>query len=287
MGRRRGRAGNSPATIHDATAEMTLVEHLDELRRRLIMALIPWLLFSIAGFFAAGRVLAALKGPMEQLVILSPGEGFLIHLRLGIYMGTALASPIILYQGVAFVQPALTRQERRQLLLSLPVAFLLLVLGVAFGFWVILPFVLRFFLSFTGPDLVPLISVSSYVSFVIGTVTPFAVVFQLPVVVWVTSRLGVIDHHLLRRIRRWAIFIIFVAAAFLTPPDVVSQVLMAVPLLILYELSILLARVGARQRQRELELHAAGDDDDDYDDLDFDDDDDGAGDEAVAAEGDD
>lgn|SRR5690606_35427009 len=254
MGRRRGPAGNSPAKIHDAMAEMTLVEHLDELRRRLITALIPWLLFSIGGFFVAGRVLAALKGPIEQLVILTPGEGFLIHLRLGIYIGTALASPIILYQAVAFVQPALTRDERRQLLLSLPVAFLLLVLGTAFGYWVILPFVLRFFLSFTGPDLVPLISVSSYVSFVVGTVAPFAIVFQLPVVVWVTSRLGVIDHHLLQRIRRWAIIVIFIVAAFLTPPDVVSQVLMAVPLLLLYELSILLARVGARQRQRDLEL---------------------------------
>lgn len=280
MGRRRGRAGNSPATIHDGMAEMTLVEHLDELRRRLITAIIPWLLLCIAGFFAAGRVLAALKGPVEQLVILSPGEGFLIHLRLGIYLGTALASPVILYQAVAFVQPALTRQERRQLLLSLPAAFLLLLLGVAFGYWVILPFVLKFFLSFTGPDLVPLISVSSYVSFVIGTVAPFGIVFQLPVVVWITSRLGVIDHHLLRRIRRWAIFIIFVVAGFLTPPDLVSQVLMAVPLLILYELSILLARAGARQRARELARY-------DADDLDYDLEDDDAAGPGEADDGDD
>lgn len=248
MGRRHGRAGGFSVKNDEDPASMTLVEHLDELRYRLLLVIVPWVLACVGGFFVAGPLLTIIRGPVPRLVVLAPSEAFFIHLRLAFYIGTAVASPLLLYQVVAFVQPALSRLERRQLLLSLPLAFTLLLLGVAFGYWVVLPFILKFFLSFTGPALEPLISVSSYVSFVVGTVVPFGVVFQVPVVVWVLARLGVIDHHLLRRSRRWAILAIFFTAAALTPPDVVSQVLMAIPLLALYELSILLAQVGARQR---------------------------------------
>lgn len=269
MARQLGRTGDSPAGPEDKRVfedihrdihnnipkdgpddRMTLVEHLDELRRRLLWSLLPWAASVLASLWLAEPVLAHLSRPVERLVILSPGEAFLIHLRLAVYIGTAIVSPWLLYQLVAFVQPALTPAERRQILWALPPIFLLLFLGTAFGYGVILPFILNFFLSFTGPGLETAISVSSYVSFVLGTVTPFAVVFQLPVVVWVLARLGVFDDGLLRRIRRWSIFIIFVVSAFLTPPDVVSQVLMAIPLLILYELSIFVARLGARQRAR-------------------------------------
>ncbi|MEX2355528.1 MAG: twin-arginine translocase subunit TatC [Thermaerobacterales bacterium] len=230
---------------------MSFVDHLTELRRRLILIFVPWVIFVLIGlYFAADLMLwliqPALGGSVERLAFLAPGEAFLAHLRLAFYLGTVAVSPVILYQAIAFLMPALSRQERRMVLFYLPFGLVLFTLGAAFGFFVILPLVMRFFLGFAGDQLEAVISISSYLGFVMSTVIPFGVVFQLPVITLMLAGIGLIDDRLLRRVRKTAVLVIFIVSAALTPPDIVSQLFMAAPLLVLYEISIWLAKIGAR-----------------------------------------
>lgn len=220
---------------------MSLSEHLDELRRRLLAMLIPWVLLVVAGFLVAGAVLELLTRPVGRLVIVAPPEAFLTTLRLAVYLGTAVASPLILYQMIAFVSPGLTRPERRLLLALLPVAFALFLAGGAFGYVIVLPFVLRFFLGFLSASLEPMISIGRYLSFVAGVVVPFAAVFELPLVIYLLARLGLVTGEGMRRRRGYAFVAILAAAAVLTPPDAVSQAIMAGPVYLLYEISIWIA----------------------------------------------
>lgn len=229
---------------------MPLTEHLEELRRRLLAAGIPWLLLVGAAFTQAGKLLELIQPPTGALVILAPAEGFLTHLRIAVYAGTAAAVPFFAYHALAFAAPGLEPGERRLLMALVPVVAVLFAAGVAFGFVVVLPFALRFFLGFTGEGLQPMIAVGRYVSFVAGVTLPFGLVFQLPVVVHILARVGLITGDGLRRNRRYAVLVILTVAAVLTPPDVVSQLLMAIPMYGLYEVSIWVAAVAGRARRR-------------------------------------
>ncbi len=229
-------------------AEMSIYEHLEELRRRLIWAAVALFTAVVVSFSFADDALEILTRPVGNLVMMRPSEGFFVHVRLSLWMGLILSSPMILYQLVAFVTPGLTRLERRILYVFLPAGLLFFAAGAAFGFFVIVPFVYRFFLGFTSESLRPFISVDSYVSFVTGLVIPFGMIFELPLVVVVLTFLGIITPRFLIRNRKYALLIVVVIAAFLTPPDVISQIMMAVPLMGLFELSILLSRIVYRRR---------------------------------------
>lgn len=229
---------------------MSLQDHLDELRRRIVIVVSAWIVLVFAGFYFAGPLLEIMTEPVDGLAILSPGEGFLTHLRLAVIAATALTSPLLLYHGSAFVRPALSPAEGRSLFIFLPLSLVLFLLGGAFGYFIVRPYVLTFFLSFAGPDLEAVISVGNYVSFVLNMVLPFGVVFQLPAVVFVLARVGVLTPALLRRVRKYAVLGILVAAGLVTPPDIVSQIMLAIPMMVLYEVSIWLASVGARSRRR-------------------------------------
>ena len=229
---------------------MPLTEHLEELRYRLLAAGIPWLLLVGVAFTQAGVLLDLIQPPKGTLVILAPAEGFLTHLRIAVYVGTAAAVPFFAYHALAFVMPGLEPGERRLLMTLVPVAVVLFAAGVAFGFAAVLPFALRFFLGFAGEGLEPMISVGRYVSFVAGVTLPFGLVFQLPVVIYALARVGLITGDGLRRNRRYAVLAILTVAAVLTPPDVVSQILMAIPMYGLYEVSIWVAAAAGRVRRR-------------------------------------
>lgn len=237
-------------TENRADRPMSLQAHLDELRRRVLIVLFGWLLLVFTGFYFAGPLLEIITVPVEDLAILSPGEGFLTHLRLAVVTATALAAPLLLYHLVAFIRPALSPLETRALFIFLPLALVLFIIGGAFGYLLVLPYVLRFFLSFTGPNLQTVISVGNYVSFVTNMVVPFGIVFQLPAVAFVLARVGVVNAALLRRVRKYAVFGILLVSAILTPPDVVSQIMLAIPMMGLYELGIWLASIGTRARHR-------------------------------------
>lgn len=234
--------------------DMTLVEHLEELRWRLVIAVAAISLGTLAGWRLAPRLLIVLLEPARaagaQLIQLAPAELFWVYMKLALLLGLILSAPVVVYQVLAFLWPGLTRPERRYTALLLPAAFLFFAAGVAFAYVFFLAFLFRFFLGFTAPGVTPTFSVGSYVSFVLNLLLPFGLTFQFPVLLYLLGRLGLVTAPFLVKNRKYAVLLIFIAAAVLTPPDPFSQIIMAVPLFLLYELGIVLVRWAGRARAR-------------------------------------
>jgi len=234
---------------------MTVVEHLEELRRRLIVSVLAVAGGTVAGWFLTPRLLPALLRPAQeagiQMISLAPAELFWVYLKVAVLAGLVLAMPVVLYELVAFVWPGLEARERRLVLLLLPTTLALFAAGVAFAYTVMLGFMFQFFVGFRTPGVTPTLSVGHYLSFVINVILPFGFVFQLPVFVALLAVLDLVTAEFLSRNRKYAVLAIFVLAAVLTPPDPISQLVMAVPLLALYEVSVLIVRlVRPRRRAR-------------------------------------
>lgn len=230
--------------------QQSLGEHLIELRARFLRAGAALTVTTVASLGWSRALLGLLLRPVAETFFFAPGEAFAAHLRIAFMIGLPLAWPVVLYQAYAFVSPGLYRTERRALALVLPAGTLLFVLGLAFGYLMMIPVVLAWLRGFAAGGVTAAISVSMYTSFVVSAVVPFGVVFQLPLAVAVFSRLGLVTASSLSGARRWVYVGMAVVAALLTPPDVVSQLLMALPMSLLYELSILVARVAAPRAAR-------------------------------------
>lgn len=230
----------------------TLVDHLRELRQRLIISLVSLVICVGIGFYFSENILDHLLTLPGDLVYLYPGEAFFTFLKIALLLGFVIASPILLYQVLAFILPGLSRDERRTLLVGLPFALILFAIGVAFSYLVMLPIAYRFFMGFATENLTPLISIGNYISFVLGLILPFGFVFQLPLLVIILTSIGLLTPEFLRKNRKFMILIVFTFSAILTPPDFISQTLMAGPLLLLYEISIIIARMVYWRRQKKL-----------------------------------
>lgn len=230
---------------------MSVIEHLGELRRRLLVMGSFVLVLSIASFFYAGSLLEVLTRG-TTLIYIRPAEAMLAYFRLAFIAGVMLSTPVIFYQFIAFLAPALNKREKRILLISIAMMFLLFATGICFAWFVVFPFAIDFFSSFASEQLLPWYTVSEYVSFATGLLLAFGLVFQLPMLFWVLGALRVVSAKFLRSIRKYAIIVVAVLAAFITPPDVVSQVLMILPMLALFELGIwlvVLTELGRRKKQ--------------------------------------
>lgn len=252
MSRRlRGSAIHCEEVLRALATKFNVLEHLDYLRLRLLRALLAYLAASVAAYFAVPHIMPYLLHPeagLTGLVFLSPVEAFFSQLKIALALGLVLALPLILYQFWALFVPAMSRAVRRASLMLIPVIYLLFVGGCLFALVFVLPLALRFFLAFGGEPLHQEIAIGSYVNFLIGFVLPFGFLFELPVAILALVRLGMLDPVVLARNRKYAIFIIFVVAAVLTPADVFSQLLLAFPLLALFEVSLFLARLFAPRR---------------------------------------
>ena len=237
--------------------EMPFFDHLEELRWRILYALLAATLGAALGLWLVIRfdVLGLLIDPIRPLLTdgrlhyLSPGDPFFLTLRLGITVGLLLASPILFYQIWAFVSPALLPREKRAIVPSLYLGLVLFSAGVALAYFYALPMTLRFFQGFQTESLQQMITAPAYLGFVIKLLIAFGVAFEVPVVVLVLASLGLVTSKFLAEKRRYAIGGMAILAALLTPGDVVTvTILMMAPLILLYELSILLARVIERRR---------------------------------------
>lgn len=229
----------------------TVRTRLADLRARLIRTGLMVLLASVGVYVAAPLLLNDMMtrfGVLGELVFLAPSEAFVTRIKLAVAGGFALSVPVLLFQTARFLSPLLSPRMRRTAYALIPVAVLLFAAGASFAYAVLLPFALRFLLSFAGPDMVPMLSVAAYIRFVLWLVLPLGLIFQLPIVITFLARLGVLDARSMSRRRKYAVLGIFVVSALLTPADVFSQFLMAVPLLVLYEASILIARFAGRSR---------------------------------------
>ncbi len=231
-------------------ARMSFFDHLTELRQRIIWSVVAIGAGFIATIYFSDRIIKFLARPLDvKLAFLAPTEAFWVNMKVAMIAGLFLALPVVLYQVWAFVAPGLFPHERRYALPFVLVGTVFFALGVAFALWVVIPFAVTFLVGFgESRGLTPVISVGSYVDFVLKFSLAFGAVFELPLAITLASRLGLVTPQFLSKNRKYAILFNFIAAAILTPtPDVFNQVLMAGPLCLLYELGILSARIFGRR----------------------------------------
>lgn len=230
---------------------MPLLEHLAELRRRLIVSAVSVLVAAAAAFSLADEVLAWLVSPLgAELVFLSPTEAFWVSLKISLVMGLLLALPIVLYQTWRFVAPGMYRAERRYAAAFVIASCAFFAVGLVFCALVALPFALKFLIAF-GVDrgLKPMISSQMYVDFALKFYLAFGLIFEVPLAVTLASRMGLITPAVLARNRRYALLVNAILAAVLTPTsDLFNMAIMLVPLTVLYEVGIIGARIFGRRR---------------------------------------
>ncbi len=232
--------------MSDTSDRMPFIQHLEELRKRLITCAIAVAVGFVICYFFKVQILEWLMQPMlhalphadKRFIYTAPHEAFVCYLKVSFLAGIGLATPVIIYQMWRFIAPGLYAHEKRYLF---PVVFFstaFFVGGALFGYSMVFPFAFKFFTSFANSYITPMISTSEYLSFATRLLFAFGMVFELPIIAFFLARLGLINVRLMKRQRKYAIVIVFIVAAMLTPPDVMSQMLMAGPLLLLYELSV-------------------------------------------------
>ena len=234
--------------------KMSFLDHLGELRKRILWSLVAILVgLGIAVNFTE-RLLKFVRRPFDaaipgtKLVFLSPTEAFWVYMKVALIAGCVLAVPVVLYQVWAFIAPGLHSHEKRFAVPFVFVGSLFFLAGATFAQLVVIPFAIRFLVTFPGPDVVPMISIGSYVDFVLKFTLAFGAIFELPVVITLATRMGIVTPEFLAKNRKYAILINFILAAILTPtPDIFNQTLMAGPMIILYELGIISARIFGRR----------------------------------------
>lgn len=219
---------------------MPLLDHLAELRRRLIVSLLILGLGAAAVFRFSGDLLSWLARPAGGLVFVAPAEAFYTRLQVALFGGFLLTLPFLLHQAWLFVARALDGRWRRVAMLLAPLSYLLFIAGAALAVFLVVPAALRFLLSYGSEGVRPLLSLSAYLEFVTGLSLAFGIVFQLPLALFALNRAGVVERGRLRGLRGPIYVACFAAAALLTPgPDVVTQLLLGLPAVLLFELSLL------------------------------------------------
>ena len=229
-----------PETTNQQPIEqMAVIDHLQELRLRLIVACIAVAVSSAVCFYFVEDLLHLITQPAGKLYYLNPAEGFFAYMKITVFAGFLLALPVVLYQAWVFVVPALTRSEKRMAIFLVPASVVLFYLGLAFSYYLVMPVALKFFMGFANESLQPLLSLGQYLSFVLSMLLPFGFIFELPLVLFTLAKLGVISSAFLAAKRKIVLLLAFVAGGVISPtPDLFGQVIIAVPLLLLYEASI-------------------------------------------------
>lgn len=224
----------------------SVVEHLAELRRRIILVLAVFAVSALLSYPVSKPILSIVKDDLladVDLVVLGPQEAILTYVKVSLLIGFSVALPFITYHAWAFIAPGLLKRERRLIAyLVLPSAFLFLA-GVAFGYFVLLPVALTFLVASASGLAEPMLSLSATFGFIATVLFALGVIFQLPLVTAALTKLGVLDAGTLTKYRRHAIVLILLAAALITDPSIITQLLLAVPMLLLYEAGILTSKL--------------------------------------------
>lgn len=226
--------------------KFTLLEHLKEARSRIIKSFIFFSVISCLFYVFVPLILSELIKPVGEVIFTAPTDAFTVYFAITLWGGLFLSSPFIFYQIWQFIFSGLRKREKRLILIFWLWSVLLFIAGCLFAYFSILPIGLRFFLKFATPTIRPMIALDKYISFAAGLILTFGLVFQTPLIVIFLTKIGLITPQTLCKRRREAIVLIFIIAAVLTPPDVVSQVLLALPLLVLYEAGIICAKLVFR-----------------------------------------
>ena len=224
--------------------DMSLAEHLTELRSCLVKAGAALVAGTAVSFYYLEQIIAALTAPVGQLYYLRPAEAFMVYLKIALLVGLILASPVVLFQLYSFVRPALTLREKHYALCTIPIIIVLFLGGMLFSYYFVFPRAVEFFLGFGAEHVSPLISMESYLDFMLMLVVPFGFVFNIPVVLMLLVYLKLVSVQTLNKYHKHVILAAFILAAFITPtPDIITQSLLALPMVVLYEVSLVLCKL--------------------------------------------
>jgi len=238
--------------------------HMEELRKRLIVCFIAVGVGFVASYGFKEQLFEILVRPLvlvmdegDKLIFTGLPEAFFTYLKVSFLTGLMLAAPIILYEFWMFVAPGLYDKERRLLVPILILSSFFFIGGALFGYFFVFPYGFQFFLGFASEHIRPLPSMKEYLGFSSKLLLAFGLAFELPLVITFLAKLGIVSVPFLKKNRKYAVLIFFVFAAIITPPDVVTQIMMAVPMMILYEISILGARMFGKKKEEAPENEAA------------------------------
>ncbi len=229
-----------------STMELTgkaLIENIDKLRKRIIYCFLFIGLGMIIILPFIDRIMNYLTKPVGNLVFISPYEAFFSKIELTLFCGILISLPVNICIVYSFIKDFLPKHSKRSLIFFFPVAILLFISGTMLCIFVMLPLGVKFFLGFSTADIKPAISVGKYISLVVAMSLAFGLVFELPLVVLILSKMGIVSHNMLSKSRKYVIVVVFIVAAILTPPDIVTQIIMALPMLLLFEISIWLCKI--------------------------------------------
>jgi sec-independent protein translocase protein TatC len=232
-------------------SKMTILEHLTELRQRLIKAVLALLIGTVISLAFTQQFLTLLIRPMgaNHPIALRPTESIMVYFKVALICGLVLAMPVIVYQLIRFILPGLTDDEKKYLKVVIPGAAGLFALGVAFASFIMIPFAINYLQSFLADIITPTFSIDNYISFVTTLMFWVGIIFETPLIIAFLARVGLVTPQVLSGYRRYAIVVIALIAAVITPtPDPVNMALVMVPLIVLYEVGVILAKILYKPR---------------------------------------
>ena len=232
--------------------EMNLIDHLGEMRKRLIIILGSFMLLLILSFIYVKDIYNwIVQDSSIKLAVLGPSDILWVYLLLSGVIAIAGTIPIAAHQIWLFVKPALSENERKVTLAYIPALFMLFLIGISFGYFVIFPLVFDFLLSLSDEMFMTFFTADKYFRFMVHIILPFGFLFELPVIIMFLTSLGILNPYRLQKMRKVAYFCLVVTAILITPPDFVSDVIVVIPLLFLYECSVLLSKVVYKKKQKQ------------------------------------
>lgn len=239
----------------DQELEMSVVDHLAELRRVIIISLVATVIMTFVCLAFANTILEILLDPItktgNEIVYIHVTEALMTKIGIAFFLGFLTALPVTLWQFWGFMLPALRKMERVYFTVFIIISYLLFIAGILFGFFAVYDIGIKFLLQFGGPQLIPMISIGKYVSFTLTFLLPFGLVFELPLAAFFLAQLGFLSHQFMKKNRKYALFIsVVISAAIVPTPDMITPLLMASPMYLLYEFSVLLVWLVEWNRKR-------------------------------------
>lgn len=229
--------------------DIHLTEHLEELRQRIIKTLLAFIVFLIATFIFVQDIYDWLVRDLDgKLAILGPSDILWVYMILSGVFAIAATIPVAAYQTWRFVTPALTKEERKVTLSFIPGLFLLFMMGISFGYFVLFPIVLGFLMKLSAGQFETMFTADKYFRFMISLSLPFGFLFEMPLVVMFLTKLGILNPIRLAKARKLSYFALIVVSIMITPPDLISDILVIVPLLLLYEVSVTISKIVYKKR---------------------------------------